>query len=82
MQQQQHHHHDHQKNQCCKKDFSYYAGAGFENSPPASQLPLPPIDWVCAKKNISSKTAMQQQLPKFSKHSYPAQTCKIKRNFF
>lgn len=27
----------------------YYAGASFETSPPASQVPLPPAHWI---KNI------------------------------
>ena len=71
MQQQQHQHK--------KINFTHYAGAEFENSPQASELPLPPIDWILHKK-VSKKTLIvAQQSPQ---SSYPAKTYKIKKKIF
>jgi hypothetical protein len=39
--------------------LKYYAGAPFENSPPASQLPMPPA-WMLSRKQISRQIQQQK----------------------
>lgn len=42
------------------QDLKYYAGAAFENSPPASQLPMPPA-WMLSKKNSDYRSASNNE---------------------
>lgn len=36
-------------------NIGYYAGALFENAPPASALPMPPKSWIQGSKNINNR---------------------------